>query len=425
MNTRNTRLGTPRRTVGSNQVGMRQYNERVVLQAIRLRGALPKADLARLTRLSTQAISAIVNGLLADGLVVKQARLRGRIGQPSVPFALDPDGAFTIGVKVGRRSLDVLALDFLGQVRARDALEYEFPDAQVIFPEIRRQVEGLLRGLGPHAARVVGVGVAAPLWIGGWGDFLGAPVGIMDAWNGIDIAARVQAMTQLPVEFAKDTTAACAAELVMGRGRELRNFLYLFIGTFIGGGLVLDGRLHLGPHGNAGAVGSLPLPLPPEGDARPRQLLHRASGLLLEQAFRRHGSPAIAAHDERAVSRSLWPLTSQWLDETGPALAFTIASAAAMLDLDAVVIDGSMHREVVAEVVARTERVLDRHDWEGITRPRVMMGSVGADARALGGAILPLYRHFAPLHDLYLKAAPEELPGVPERGRLLEVEPRE
>lgn len=393
-----------RRTVGSNQVGMRQFNERVVLQAIRLRGPLAKADLARLTRLSTQTISAIVDGLLGDGLVVKQARLRGRIGQPSIPFALDPDGAFSLGIKVGRRSLDVLAADFVGQVRARESMEYDYPDVAVIFPAIKKRVAAVTRRLGAHAQRVVGVGVAAPLWIGGWGDFLGAPAGMLDAWAGIDIGARIQAMTELPVEFAKDTTAACAAELVMGRGRELRNFLYLYIGTFIGGGLVLDARLHTGPHGNAGAVGSLPLP--PTGEAPPRQLLHKASGLLLEQAFRAHGAPAAAAHDERALSRSLWPLTSAWLDETGPALAHTVASAAAMLDLEAVVVDGSMHPKVVEEVVSRTERVLDRFSWEGISRPRVVKGGVGADARALGGAILPLYRHFAPLHELFLKGEP-------------------
>jgi predicted NBD/HSP70 family sugar kinase len=385
---------------------MRQFNERVVLQAIRLRGSLAKAELARLTRLSTQTVSAIVDGLLQDGLVAKQARLRGRIGQPSIPFALDPDGAFTLGIKVGRRSLDVLAADFLGQVRARESLDYDFPDASVVFPAIKKRVGAITRKLGAHADRVVGVGVAAPLWIGGWGDFLGAPAGLLEAWNGIDVGARVQAMTQLPVEFAKDTTAACAAELVMGRGRELRNFLYLFIGTFIGGGLVLDGRLHMGPHGNAGAVGSLPLP--PAGEAQPRQLLHRASGLLLEQAFRAHGAPATAAHDERALSRALRPLTDRWLDEVGPALAHTVASAAAMLDLEAVVIDGSMHPQVVEDVVSRTERVLDRFSWEGITRPRVVKGGVGADARALGGAVLPLYRHFAPLHELFLKAEPSD-----------------
>jgi predicted NBD/HSP70 family sugar kinase len=406
MNPRNPRPASPRRPIGSNQVGMRQFNERVVLQVIRLRGPLPKADLARLTRLSTQAVSAIVEALLEDGLLTKQARVRGRIGQPSIPFALDPDGAFMVGVKVGRRSLDVLAVDFLGQVRARESLEYEFPDADVLFPAIRKRIDAVLRKLGPLARRAAGVGVAAPLWIWGWGDFLGAPVGIMDAWTHVDIAARIQAMTSLPVEFAKDTTAACAAELVMGKGRELRNFLYLFIGTFIGGGLVLDGRLHVGPHGNAGAVGSLPLPS--AGSDRPPQLLHRASGLLLEQALRKHGSPATAAHDERALSRSLWPATSAWLDETGPALAHTIASAAAILDLDAVVIDGSMDRRVMTEAIARTERALDAYDWEGITRPRVMVGSVGPDARAVGGAILPLYRHFAPLHDLFLKAGPDE-----------------
>ena len=69
---------------------------------------------------------------------------------------------------------------------------------------------------------LVGVGVAAPLWLGGWRDFLGAPAGVMDAWNEIDIRARIQALMQLPVEFAKDTTAACAAELVFGLGRSLR-----------------------------------------------------------------------------------------------------------------------------------------------------------------------------------------------------------
>ena len=49
---------------GSNQIGMRQFNERVVLQAIRLQGPTPKADLARLTQLSTQTVGGIVTRLL-------------------------------------------------------------------------------------------------------------------------------------------------------------------------------------------------------------------------------------------------------------------------------------------------------------------------------------------------------------------------
>ena len=392
----------PLRPVGSNHVGMRQFNERIVLQAIRLHGALPKAEVARLTRLSAQTASVIINGLLKDGLVMKQDRLRGRIGQPSVPIALDPDGAFTLGIKVGRRSLDVLAMDFVGTVRHRESLHYDYPEPTTVFPAIEQRIALIEKRLGPRVDRLVGVGVAAPLWLGGWRDFLSAPDAAMQRWQHIDIRDQIQSMTNLPVEFAKDTTAACAAELVMGQGRSLRNFLYLFVGTFIGGGLVVDGRLHSGPRGNAGAVGSLPLPVGSDGGSA-RQVLHKASGLVLEQLLDGIGLPPAAAHDERALDERAFPSTERWLMEACPALALTVATASALLDLDAVVLDGSMHRDLIGHIITGTDRELDRYAWEGIARPPILPGSIGADARAMGGAILPLYAHFAPTHEQLLK----------------------
>jgi predicted NBD/HSP70 family sugar kinase len=245
--------------------------------------------------------------------------------------------------------------------------------------------------------------VAAPLWLGGWRDFLGAPPDALNAWNDIDIRSRIETLTGLPVEFAKDTTAACAAELVMGQGRGIHNFLYLFVGTFIGGGLVIDGRLHGGPHGNAGAVGSIPLAR--DGSKPARQLLHAASGFVLEKLFTDAGAPPAAAHDHRALSADLWRLTEQWLDTACPAIASALTNAAALLDLEAVVIDGEFDRQLVREIIRRTERVLDRFEWEGMARPQLLEGAIGADARAMGGAILPLYAHFAPMHELFLKPA--------------------
>jgi predicted NBD/HSP70 family sugar kinase len=404
-----------KRTVGSNQVGMRQFNERIVLQAIRLHGPLAKADVGRLTRLSMQTFSMIVDRLIDDGLLARQPRVRGRIGQPSVPIALRPEGAYTIGIKVGRRSLDVLAMDFVGHVCSRDVLEYAYPDPRVLFPALESKLARVNETLGERAKQVVGVGVAAPLWLGGWRDFLGAPPEALEAWHDIDIRARIAAMTGLPVEFAKDTTAACAAELVMGQGRGIHNFLYLFVGTFIGGGLVIDGRLHGGPHNNAGAVGSIPLAGGGGGrqaDAQTeskaaRQLLHAASGFVLERLLSDAGAPAAAAHDHRALSPEWWRLTEHWLDTACPAIAGALINATALLDLEAVVIDGELDRQLVREIIRRTERVLDGFEWEGMVRPQLLEGTIGADARAMGGAILPLYAHFAPVHELFLKPATE------------------
>ena len=120
---------------GSSQGGLRQYNERVVLQALRLHGALPAADLARLTHLTAQTISLITKRLLDDGLLLKQAPQRGKVGQPSVPLALNPDGAYAIGIKVGRRSLDTLLVDFNGAPRRRWSMDYLFPDPVEVLGE--------------------------------------------------------------------------------------------------------------------------------------------------------------------------------------------------------------------------------------------------------------------------------------------------
>jgi len=71
---------------GTNQTGVRLYNERLVLSLIRRHGELPKADIARMTGLSPQTISIITNALEADGLLLRGKPLRGKVGQPLVPY---------------------------------------------------------------------------------------------------------------------------------------------------------------------------------------------------------------------------------------------------------------------------------------------------------------------------------------------------
>ena len=394
---------------GSNHVGMRQFNERVVLQAVRLHGSVPKAELARLTGLSAQTIGLITTRLEDDGLLLRQARVRGRIGQPSVPLALNPDGAFALGIKLGRRSTDCLLVDFTGQVRQRQTVNYDFPDAATLLPTIAAQIQAIERGMEGLAPRLVGVGVAAPFNLGGWHKMLGLPQASSDRWNQIDLAAEVQAMTSTPVSFAKDTQAACVAELVAGRGRDLKSFLYLFVDTFVGGGVVINSHLHGGVHGNSGAVASLPLHLADrhtagKGLQLPEQLIGQASLWELEQRLHAAGLAPDAAYDDRASTEPFASHTGQWIANAARALAHCAVSGTAFMDLDAVVIDGSFSRTMLAQLLAQTTQALDDYNWEGLWRPQLLAGDIGSDARALGGALLPLHENFAPDRDLFLKA---------------------
>ena len=362
---------------GSSQGGLRQYNERVVLQAIRLHGALPSAEIARLTRLTAQTISLITKRLLDDGLLLKGAPQRGKVGQPSVPLRLNPDGAYAIGIKVGRRSLDVLLVDFTGTIRRRWTLDYRFADPDVLIAEIGLRLNEIAAGLDAVAReRVQGIGIAAPLSMGGWQQLLGFPAEVADRWSRFDLATEVARLTPWPVEAVKDTAAPCVAELVAGRGGRGRSLLFVFFGTL----------LARGPR------------TPP-----PARLLSVPSLLTPEQLCGGAGLDATAAVDARALEPPWREITGRWLEQAGAAIAQAVNSAVCLLDLDDVIVDGSFSRELLGALLRETEQALSRYSWEGVARPQLSAGTIGSDARALGGALLPLYANFAPDRELFLK----------------------
>ena len=106
---------------------MRLYNERLILSLVRRYRQLSKVEVARLTGLSVQTASATMNRLQLDGLLRREAPQRGRVGQPTVPLSLDPEGAFSLGLKIGRRSCELVLVDFDGKLRQRAFETFAYP----------------------------------------------------------------------------------------------------------------------------------------------------------------------------------------------------------------------------------------------------------------------------------------------------------
>jgi predicted NBD/HSP70 family sugar kinase len=390
---------------GADQSGVRVYNERLMLSLVRRFGQLSKIEVARMTGLSVQSASTIMNRLGAEGLLKREAPLRGRVGQPTVPVSINPEGAFAFGLKVGRRWSDLVLIDFAGHIRHRARVDYPYPTPETVLAFSARALPELRGGLEPRQReRLAGLGVALPGQLWSWSEEIGAPPGALDGWRSIAIGEEIGRQCGLDVTVCNDATSACAAEYYFGEAWRERDFLYFFLGEFLGGGLVLNSSLYLGRTGNAAAVGSMPAP-GPDGVT---QLIHLASIYRLEKRVAESGLDPSSIWLKPEAWDDYGALLKDWLDEAARALAYAIVSATSVIDVGAIVIDGAMPASVRQSVCLLTAAELEKLDRRGLSDVRILPGAVGADARAIGAAALPLIKNFARDRDVLFKEAAAE-----------------
>lgn len=381
---------------GTNLLGVRAYNERLVLSLVRRFGHLPKAEIARMTSLSAQTASVIVRSLEADGLLLRMEPSRGRVGQPSVPLKLNPDGAYALGLHIGRRTAHLMLMDFVGSIRDQIRCSYAYPDVSEILTFTAKGLNELTSKLsGAQKERIAGLGVAVPFELWSWCSEVGAPDAALEAWRNCNLQTDLETLSGLPVSISNDATSACGAELTFGKGREHEDFLYFFIGYFSGGGIVLNGALYPGRQGNAGALGSMPVMVRniKTSVLERRQLIHSASLHGLEQRLIAANIDPVAFFKTQAWD-SLGPILDDWLEEASDALAQAIVASVSVLDFSRVIIDGGFPPEVRQRLITLVRAKASISDLQGLSPFEIDEGSLGATARAMGAASLPFFSRF-------------------------------
>ena len=375
---------------GARPHGLRDFNARLVLSMLRARGPLAAAEVARLTGLSAQTVSVIARDLEADGLVRRGEPVRGRVGKPSRPLVLDPTGAYSIGLRIGRRSVDVALVDLTGHVIDQRSQSYSFPRPEPLLEFTAEAVETLRADLpADRRDRLVGLGIGAPFELWNWLEAVGAPKEDMAAWKDYDFADACAQRTGLDVLQANDATLACYAEHLFSGVPGRADFGYFYVGAFIGGGIVTEGRVRTGASGNAGAFGPIPIDIRPDG--QPRQLIEEASIYLLERRLAAAGlDPQLLRRPGDAAWEGFDEVLSDWLDDTARALAIGAIAITAIMDLPVLVVDGRFPEHVRHDLARRTAEALGRLDAPGLVLPRIEAGRMGRLAGAVGAAYMPL-----------------------------------
>jgi predicted NBD/HSP70 family sugar kinase len=377
---------------GLQHQGLRRANERAVLTVIGFNPGVSNADIARLSGLAPQTVSAILTDLDGMGLIARGEVLRGRRGQPATPISLHTEGAFAIGVEIGWRHVDVLLLNLHAQVLVHRHRNHVFPDAATIVDDVMTMMDEVLADLPDRLrARLTDIGVALPTNIAGNLGLVDAPEGQQALWQQLDLAAALKQRSGIEVTLFNDGNAACWAERIAFPKPRPDDFIYFLIGRYISAGIVGEGTLWEGPSDNSANLGSM-LVVGSDGQLQVAHFI--ASVTALEKRLVAAGFSVDPQDPANWNWRDFGPVLDQWLADSARTLARVVFNTTTVMESGLVVIDSILPPAIVEQLVQRLEAELRLLPITPYTPPQVLPGHLGALAPAIGGAELTLYRRY-------------------------------
>ncbi len=249
---------------GSGSWALRLRNGQAVFEEFIEAAPFPisRATLARRTGLSKPTVSALVSDLEDAGVVslISPERSQGRIGRPALPYVLVPDAALVVGVDLGATKVIVGIADLLGTILVEERLKTP-SDARQAMDLVVETTTRLLEQMGNKShlleSGCVGVpGVYRP--VADRVEMSPNLAGFAD----LPIQAELSKRLGIPVTIENDVNLAAVAEAEAMDDHSSLDFVAISVGTGIGAGLVMDGRLYRGGHGAAGELGSVDISKP-------------------------------------------------------------------------------------------------------------------------------------------------------------------
>ncbi len=384
-------MSTLRSPRGANAARSRSHNRQLVMGHILSRGSTGRAEIARSSGLSTQAVSNIIAELTEDGLVVERGRTTGKRGLPAVQYAVNPEGGFAFGVEVRPDAILAALLDLEGQALfdRRVALDQAEPVevAKTVLALYREAIEA-----APVARdRTLGAGVVMPGPFGLTG--LKGDRSELPDWQALDPVKVFETTLSLPVVVENDANAAAMAERVRLAPQGLSTFAYLYFGAGLGLGLISNGSLIAGAFGNAGEIGHIPVPTD-HGSVELETVLSRLS---VQQSLASAGQVATDMQTLGVLFAEQTPALMDWLDAAAAPLAHALLIIENLFDPQTVILGGAMPEPILehlAQSVVPPERSVSRRSDNPF--PRIMCGACGRMTATFGAAALVLNRTFTP-----------------------------
>jgi predicted NBD/HSP70 family sugar kinase len=236
---------------------MRAINRSKILETIRTIGMISRIDIARTTGLSQALVTGLTADLIKEGLILEKQSGEYEGGRRPMLLALNPEGAFVVGVNLSITELSVVIVNFEGVVVASYTQSLE--PIQHSVSEIAASVVGAVQACIWEAnfakEQVSGVGIGLPGLVDpDSGDIRFLP---NYGWQNVNLKELVQSQLNHPCYIDNSSNTLALAEQWFGEGKGVDNFLVVTIENGVGLGAVINGRIYRGQEGIAGEFGHI------------------------------------------------------------------------------------------------------------------------------------------------------------------------
>ncbi|HEU4712120.1 MAG TPA: ROK family transcriptional regulator [Pyrinomonadaceae bacterium] len=373
---------------------IRHINRQIVLNYVRERGPISRAEIAHETALQRSTISLIVEELRIEGLI-EELSGESTGGRPPILLSLRTADAVAIGVDVGTTRTIVATSDLAGRVLQQEQFETH-PDAN----ETTNIIIDLARKLiAQNNGTIEGIGISLPGLVSNEGRELFVPT--FD-WRDLPLGDELSAATGLPVTIDNDANAAAHAELWFGRPeiRQVRDFILVLVEGGVGTGIVFDGQVYRGENGAAGEFGHMTIgqgaPVACASGSREcwEAFASERSALARYMNLSNGASPEISFSELIDLALAGDDAARAALKETARYLGIGIANLIRGLAPEAVIVGGPIVRSwpVIAEDIKKS---VEATICRGLPSTRIIASTLGPEPTLMGALSLVLASKFA------------------------------
>jgi predicted NBD/HSP70 family sugar kinase len=234
---------------------IRGINRSILLNAIKTKGAISRADLAHLTGLSPATVTAITGELINSDLIFEKEVAGSSGGRPPILLALNARGGFVIGIKLMENHVVGALTDLNAAVLVKSTVDMANKQPDAVVDVLVELVNQLTAKSGIRKKQLLGVGIGlAGVVDSGQGVLRQSP---FFGWKNIPLKDLIQTRLHVPVYLENDVNTLTLGERWLGSGIPEDNFIVVTIGRGIGMGMVLDGQIYRGKSGGAGEFGHI------------------------------------------------------------------------------------------------------------------------------------------------------------------------